>query len=100
MFANYTASDSTSDRSLTQIEALLEGHAYGGPPSMVATAMDMMNVNPTAITWFTQLADNPACFSGDALDQPSGTPCVHHEHGVSFNEISKLHALAYVLVTI
>jgi hypothetical protein len=27
MFANYSASDSTSDRSLTQIEALLEGHA-------------------------------------------------------------------------
>ena len=26
-FSNYTAQDSTSDRSLTQIEALLEGHA-------------------------------------------------------------------------
>jgi hypothetical protein len=35
-FSNYTATDSTSDRSLTQIEALLEGHAYGGwvvPPA-------------------------------------------------------------------
>eukprot|EP01050_Picozoa_sp_SAG11_P032073 SAG11_NODE_10249_length_844_cov_1.097987_1_plen_246_part_01 len=38
-FSNYTALDSRSDRSLTQIEALLEGHAYGGPKSMVATAL-------------------------------------------------------------
>ena len=30
-FSNYTAASSTSDRSLTQIEALFEGHAYGGP---------------------------------------------------------------------
>ena len=43
-FHNYTAQDSTSDRSLTQIEALLEGHAYGGPRSMADTALGMMQV--------------------------------------------------------
>ena len=47
-FSNYTAADSTSDRSLTQIEALLEGHAYGGPVSMKDTALAMMETNPTS----------------------------------------------------
>jgi hypothetical protein len=47
-FSNYTATDSKSDRSLTQIEALLEGHAYGRPVSMKDIALAMMESNPTS----------------------------------------------------
>jgi len=41
---------STSDRSLTQIEALLEGHAYGGPVTMKETALQMMVENQVRST--------------------------------------------------
>ena len=47
-FANYTAADSISDRSITQVEALFDGHAYGGPASMKDTALAMIATNPTS----------------------------------------------------
>lgn len=94
-FSNYTAEDSQSDRSLTQIEALLEGHAYGGPKSMVDTALSMMETNPVSIEWMNQLSNNPDCLSAKALDDPNSNICMQHTHGVTFNEIAKLHAMAY-----
>lgn len=93
-FSNYTAADSASDRSLTQIEALLEGHAYGGPKKQVDVALEMMATNTWAIAWADALANNPSCFDRDALDAGNDI-CQQGYHGVSFNEISKLHAMAY-----
>lgn len=72
-FSNYTAQDSTSDRSLTQIEALLEGHAYGGPQSMASTAVGMMATNPVATSWATQL-NSGACLDPAQLDPNSAPP--------------------------
>jgi uncharacterized protein (DUF1499 family) len=65
------------------------------PKSMATTALAMMEENPVAIAWAAQLANNPNCFSADALDNqdPEHPICFSHEHGVSFNEISKLHAM-------
>jgi hypothetical protein len=72
-FSNYSASDSKSDRSLTQIEALLEGHAYGGPESMVDTALGMMATNPVAQAWVEQL-NSGACLDAAQLDPHSAGP--------------------------
>ena len=71
-FSNYTASNSTSDRSLTQIEALLEGHAYGGPRSMVDTALAMMTTNPVALR-FAEAFTGGGCLDARVLD-PQTTP--------------------------
>ena len=83
MFSNYTAADSTSDRSLTQIETLLETHAYGGPYSLVNTALDMMKLNPTATRWLTSFINDPDCFNSSVLDKvdKSGHTgvCAHRE---------------------
>lgn len=82
MFANYTAANSTSDRSLTQIEPLLEGYAYGGPHSMVDTALAMMVENPTGTRWLSSFANASQCFDPSVMDQydngHSGT-CAHRE---------------------
>jgi len=72
-FSNYTAADSTSDRSLTQIEALLESHAYGGPKSFVDTALGMMATNPVATAWAEQL-NSGACLEAAQLDPNSAPP--------------------------
>eukprot|EP01045_Picozoa_sp_COSAG04_P024636 COSAG04_NODE_3104_length_3168_cov_2.158684_2_plen_291_part_00 len=72
-FSNYTANSSTSDRSLTQIEALLEGHAYGGPRSMVDTALGMMATNPVATAWAEQL-NGGGCLVAAELDPSSAPP--------------------------
>ena len=71
-FSNYTAADSQGDRSLTQIEALLEGHAYGGPASMKDTALAMMATNPVALTFQREL-NSGACLDPAVLD-PAGQP--------------------------
>jgi len=90
--ANYTAADSTSDRSLTQIEALLEGHAYGGPVSMKDTALAMMESNPVSQGFLSVLLSgcttNEKIVAGGGCNVPS-------THGVSWSEISKLFAMAY-----
>ena len=69
-FSNYTAADSASDRSLTQIEALLESHAYGAPRAFVDTALGMMATNPTAKAWAEQL-NGGGCLEASQLDPPS-----------------------------
>ena len=71
-FSNYTAENSTSDRSLTQVEALFEGHAYGGPRSMVDTALAMMETNMHAVNWLSTLSSG-ACLDPAVLD-PESTP--------------------------
>lgn len=87
-FGEYRASDSKGARSLTQIEALLEAHAYGAPSSLVKTALDMMTTSPAA-TSFVQAALGPC----DAAAVARGK-CLNHQHGVTFNEVAKLFALA------
>jgi hypothetical protein len=72
-FSNYTAADSKSDRSLTQIEALLEGHSYGGPVSMKDTALSMMATNPMALQ-FQQYLNSGACLDPSVLDPSYVTP--------------------------
>ena len=53
---------------LAQIEALLEGHAYGGPKSMVSTALGMMETNPVAKAWLEQL-NSGACLVAAELEE-------------------------------
>eukprot|EP00035_Acanthoeca_spectabilis_P029756 m.475363 g.475363 ORF g.475363 m.475363 type:complete len:782 (-) comp38181_c0_seq1:62-2407(-) len=89
-FSNYTALDSQSDRSLTQIEALLEGHAYGGPDSMKSTALMMMEVNNISQHYLEALLSG--CATNETAIASGG--CIQ-SHGVSFNEIAKLFAMAY-----
>lgn len=72
-FSNYSAANSTSDRSLTQIEALLESHAFGGPKAFVDTALEMMATNPVAVTWAEQL-NSGACLEAAQLDPNSAPP--------------------------
>ena len=65
---------------------------------MVDTALGMMASNKVATDWESALSNNPKCFDREALDADggyTGVDCRQHEHGVSFNEISKLHAMAY-----
>ena len=65
---------------------------------MVDTALGMMASNKVATDWESALPNNPKCFDRKALDADggyTGVDCRQHEHGVSFNEISKLHAMAY-----
>ncbi len=72
-FSNYTAADSTSDRSLTQIEALLESHAYGGPVSMKDTALAMMATNPVALRFQAEM-NSGACLDAAVLDPADSGP--------------------------
>ena len=92
VFKNYTAADSLSDRSLTQVEALFEGHAYGGPASMRDTALGIIDVNPFSRFVLNVLLSG--CTSNASLvsEGKCWTPI---QHGVSFNEICKVFAMAY-----
>ena len=93
-FSNYTAKDSTSDRSLTQIEALLEGHAYGGPVSMRDTALAMMETNPTSQGFLKVLLSG--CTTDEKVVAAGGCD-VPATHGVSWSEISKLFAVSLMV---
>lgn len=86
-FLQYKPAMSRGERSLTQIEAMLETHAFGGPRALVDTATKMMTTSPSSIHYQQQLLGN--C-SEAAVTKGS---CLNHEHGVTFNELAKLFAM-------
>eukprot|EP00040_Diaphanoeca_grandis_P000149 m.14498 g.14498 ORF g.14498 m.14498 type:complete len:723 (-) comp10170_c0_seq1:354-2522(-) len=101
-YANYTAYNSTMNtdqshqgsRSMTQMEVLLESHAYGAPVSMAHTAISLMG--PEARNGGYDFLQN--LLSG-CLDNETAIlngACEQHAHGVTFNEVAKLFAMAYV----
>ena len=106
----YDARDSTmktdqtrqGSRSMTQMEALLETHAYGGSAKLVQTALQLMS--PVASNGgfaFMQELLKPGCVAlrGAAINASSPVAeeggCVNHAHGVTYNEVSKLFAMGY-----
>jgi hypothetical protein len=88
--SSYTVGDSGGGRSLTQIEALLESHAYGGPASLVDTAIGMMETEASSLRYLDALL-SPNCTNATAIAQDGA--CLNHEHGVTFNELAKLFAM-------
>lgn len=86
-FLAYEASMSQGQRSLTQIEALLETHAYGGPSALVETAKQIMATNSAAAQYKSALL-------GDcSQNSTSHGGCLNSQHGVTFNELAKLFAM-------
>jgi hypothetical protein len=100
-YSNYTPADSTmrtdqshqGSRSMTQMEALLEGHAYGGPESMVQTALGIMG--PAAKNGGYAFLETllSGCLTNASAVIHGG--CEQFAHGVTFNELAKLFAMAY-----
>ena len=104
-FANYSAYNSTfksdeahqGSRSLTQMEALLETHAFGGPDQLrdVALAMTTDASRNNASEFLSGLLA-PGC---DVLNGGNATKsiklggCGQHTHGVTYNEVAKMYAL-------
>ena len=112
-FSNYTPADSThvgqdqlhqGSRSMTQMEALLEAHAFGGPASLAALALALMG--PAAANGgygFLQALLSENCTRAMDPATPAATvtailragSCEQHAHGVTFNEVAKLFAMGY-----
>eukprot|EP00937_MAST-01D_sp_MAST-1D-sp2_P001217 g1217.t1 len=112
-YANYTPADSThvnqdqehqGSRSMAQMEALLEARAFGAPASLASLALGLMG--PAASNGgfgFLQALLSGNCTRAmqpgaskaevDALLRAGG--CEQHAHGVTFNEVAKLFAMAY-----
>eukprot|EP00040_Diaphanoeca_grandis_P010510 m.53816 g.53816 ORF g.53816 m.53816 type:complete len:675 (-) comp21826_c0_seq1:383-2407(-) len=88
-FSAYSASDSRGGRSLTQIEALVETRAYGGPSGLVDTAITMMETSSASLQFLDTLLSG--CF--DNKTAVAQGLCLNHEHGVTFNEMAKLFAM-------
>jgi hypothetical protein len=109
-FGNYDAATSTmrtdqtrqGSRSMTQMEALLETHAYGGDGGLVKTALQLMSpVAKNGGFQFMQELLKPGCVAlrGAAINASSVPAdeggCVNHAHGVTYNEVCKLFAMGY-----
>eukprot|EP00041_Stephanoeca_diplocostata_P022479 m.537174 g.537174 ORF g.537174 m.537174 type:complete len:729 (-) comp22073_c0_seq14:544-2730(-) len=102
-FKNYTAADSTEtsdetrqgSRSMTQMEALLEAHAYGGPSTLVDTALALMS--PLAKNGGYEFMESLLSDECQRLDPTAVTAgqCEQHAHGVTYNEVAKLFAMGY-----
>ena len=101
-YANYTPADSThvnqdqshqGSRSMTQMEALLEGYAYGGKAWMADLALALMG--PEAENGGFAFMEK--LLSG-CLEDPRNIThlgCMQSTHGVTFNEVAKLFAMGY-----
>ena len=110
-FSNYTPADSThvhqdqmhqGSRSMTQMEALLEAHAFGGPARLADLALGLMG--PTAANGgfaFLQALLSENCTRAMDPQTPAATvaeilragSCEQHAHGVTFNEVAKVCSL-------
>jgi hypothetical protein len=88
---NYSSADSEGERSLTQIEPMVEAFAYGAPHKLVGTAIEMMEQRSSSLRYLNTL------LSGCTNDTAKITKgdCLNKEHGVTFNELAKLFAMIY-----
>lgn len=101
-YTNYTPANSThihqdqehqGSRSMTQMEALLEGHAFGGSKHMLELGLALAGRNANNGGYnFSQELLSGCLTDPDAI--MSGA-CEQHAHGVTFNEVAKLFAMAY-----
>jgi len=104
-YQNYTAAQSSctrtpicnqthqGSRSMTQMEVLLEMHAFGGPMWMRDLALQLMG--PAAGNRgyaFMQRLLLPECVNANASAIAAGQ-CMQHAHGVTYNEVAKLFAM-------
>ena len=69
---------SQGQRSLTQIEALLESHAYGAPVTLVETALAMMAGSPASLHYQSALLGGQ-CGSRDAIERDRSV-CLNDQH--------------------
>eukprot|EP00912_Choanoflagellata_sp_UC4_P000085 UC4_evm3s59 len=101
VFSNYTAADSSNknqdeshqgSRSMTQMEAMLEVYSFGGPAWMVNKALSLMgpHANNGGYSFLQEL------LSGCLMNRSAilRGACEQQAHGVTFNEVSKLFAMA------
>jgi hypothetical protein len=75
------------------MEALLEGHAYGGPSWMADTALSLMGpeANNSGYEFLQTLLSG--CLANRTAITSGG--CEQFAHGITFNEVAKLFAMAY-----
>ena len=77
-------------RSLTQAEAMLEGYAYGGDPVLLDTALRGLSAHQDSF----QRAWNAARCDDYGANSSCVSASYELEHGVTWNELAKLWALA------
>ena len=101
-FANYTAADSTmhtdqqhqGSRSMTQMEALLETHAFGGDDALRDVALALTtSASPNNGSLVLAQISTPECANGGDADAIRAGRCDQHTHGVTFNEVMKCFAM-------
>jgi hypothetical protein len=88
--ASYSMDAEPDARSLTQAEAMLEGYAYGGSEVLRATALKGLITHQESF----QEAWNSARCSDYSANSSCVTASYELEHGVTWNELAKLWALA------
>ena len=87
---SYTMDATPDARSLTQAEAMLEGYAYGGDEVLRATAMKGLLSHQDS---FQKAWNSPRC-PNYTVNSSCVTDSYELEHGVTWNELAKLWALA------
>ena len=87
---SYHMDNAKDARSMTQAEAMLEGYAYGGSEELRAVALEGLIAHQDS---FQKAWNSPRCANYSTMSS-----CVENsyelEHGVTWNELAKLWALA------
>lgn len=88
--SSYHMDGAKDARSMTQAEAMLEGYAYGGSEELRAVALEGLIAHQES---FQKAWNSPRCANYSTMSS-----CVEDsyelEHGVTWNELAKLWALA------
>ena len=88
--ASYSMDAAPDARSLTQAEAMLEGYAYGGDEILRTTAIKGLLSHQDS---FQKAWNSPRC-RDYTINSSCVTASYELEHGVTWNELAKLWALA------
>jgi len=88
--SSYNMDAEADARSMTQAEAMLEGYAYGGDPVLRDTALRGLSAHQDSFqqAWNSRRCDDYGVNSSCVTDS------YELEHGVTWNELAKLWALA------